>query len=254
MKDYKCTYSHLETLLLSIEVTDEKGKDQTLYFPNYPVFSSLTGNLRDYVMVSVTRDSHRDKIVSLLSYTEGVKDKIEYSYNLKKKKNINESNMDDSFSVASKLSVFICLYITLFYQVSVEYQQAEYYSSFAKASGLFVLSFIQLVFTILYVFYWFQLRLWYNPDTINREGYKEEEGGGEEAEAEAPKEGEENEEDEEGEGAPVRFEIAEEKGEEGEGHPDAPPEPENLPFWQAKINQAKGYSEKALTFYEFLIE
>ena len=89
-----------------------------------------------------------------------------------KKKNINESNMDDSFSVASKLSVIICLYITLFYQVSIEYQQAEYYSSIAKSSGLFVLSFIQLVFTILYVFYWYQLRLWYNPDTINREGNK----------------------------------------------------------------------------------
>jgi hypothetical protein len=80
--------------------------------------------------------------------------------------------MDDSFSVASKLSVIICLYITLFYQVSIEYQQAEYYSSIAKSSGLFVLSFIQLVFTILYVFYWYQLRLWYNPDTINREGNK----------------------------------------------------------------------------------
>ena len=46
------------------------------------MFSSLTGNLRDYIMKNVTRDSHRDKIVSLLSYTDGVKQKIEYSYNL----------------------------------------------------------------------------------------------------------------------------------------------------------------------------
>ena len=75
--------------MLSIEVTDENGKDQTIFFPNYPVFSSLTGNLRDFIMVKVARDSHRDKIVSLLSYTEGVKSKIEYSYNLKMKQNIN---------------------------------------------------------------------------------------------------------------------------------------------------------------------
>lgn len=73
-------------------------------------------------MVSVARDSHRDKIVSLLSYTDGVKSKIEYSYNLKKKKNISESNMDDSFKMAGILSVIICLYIILFYQVNIEYQ------------------------------------------------------------------------------------------------------------------------------------
>lgn len=86
--------------------------------------------------------------------------------------------MDDSFGVASKLSVIICILITLFYHVSVEYQEAEYYSSFAYSSAIFILSFIQLVFTILYVFYWFQLRLWYDPDTINREGEKGETEGG----------------------------------------------------------------------------
>lgn len=178
MKEYKCLYTHLEGLLLSIEVTDEKGNDQTVFFPNYPVFSSLTDNLRDYIMVEVTRDSHRDKIVSLLSFTDGVKNKIQYSYNLKKKKNINESNMDDSFKVASILSVIICLYITVFYKISIEYQQAEYYTNFTYSAGLFLLSFIQLVFSILYVFYWFQLRLWYNPDRINRSANAEEEEGG----------------------------------------------------------------------------
>lgn len=73
MASYKCLYAHLEKCLLSIEITDDKGKDQVIYFPKYPVFSSLTGNLRDYIMRNVTRDSHRDKIVSLLGYTEGVK-------------------------------------------------------------------------------------------------------------------------------------------------------------------------------------
>ena len=115
-------YTHLEKLLLSIEVTDEKGRDQTVYFPKYPVFESLKGNLRDYVMLAVNRDSHRDKIVSLLSYTEGVKQKIDYSYNLKRKKGISESNMNDSFKVASYLSFIICIFITAFYSVNIEYQ------------------------------------------------------------------------------------------------------------------------------------
>lgn len=206
MKHYKCLYTELEGLLLSIEVTDEKGKDQTLFFPNYPVFSSLAGNLRDHIMVEVSRDSHRDKIVSLLSYTEGVKDKIEYSYNMKKKKNINESIMDDSFKVASTLSVIICVFITLFYQVSVEYQEAEYYSNFAYSTALLLLSFIQLVFSILYVFYWYQLKLWYNPDTINREGDK--------GEGETAKEGEETEEDEVVDGLAVAVEVQQDKADE----------------------------------------
>ena len=66
-------YSYLEKCLLNIEITDDNGKDQFIYFPKYPVFNSLTGNLRDFIMTEVNRNSHRDKIVSLLSYTKGVK-------------------------------------------------------------------------------------------------------------------------------------------------------------------------------------
>lgn len=76
MKEYQCLNSFLEKNLLSIEITDDKGSDQFIYFPKYPVFSSLTGNLRDYIMKQVNRESHRDKIVSLLGYTDGVKEKI----------------------------------------------------------------------------------------------------------------------------------------------------------------------------------
>ena len=61
-----------------------------MYFPKYPVFDSLAGNLRDYIMHEVNRSSHRDKIVTMLSYTDGVKNKIEYSYQLKKNKGITE--------------------------------------------------------------------------------------------------------------------------------------------------------------------
>lgn len=82
MQEYKCMNTYLENCLLKIEITDDKGSDQFVYFPKYPVFSSLTGNLRDYIMSQVSRSSHREKIVSLLSYTDGVKQKIEYSYNL----------------------------------------------------------------------------------------------------------------------------------------------------------------------------
>ena len=49
------------------------------------MFSSLSSNLRDYVMSEVERSTHRDKIVSILGFVNGIKDKIEYSYNLQKK-------------------------------------------------------------------------------------------------------------------------------------------------------------------------
>ena len=55
MKKYNCMYSHLETLVISIEVADEKGTNQTVYFPKFPVFDSLSGNLRDKIMLDVNR-------------------------------------------------------------------------------------------------------------------------------------------------------------------------------------------------------
>ncbi len=60
------------------------GQKQTIIFPKYPVFNSLSGNLRDSVMGQVLRSTHRDKIVSLFGYTGFIKSKIESSYSLLK--------------------------------------------------------------------------------------------------------------------------------------------------------------------------
>lgn len=51
MKGYKCMYTHLESLLISIEVADDRGVNQTVFFPKFPVFDSLAGNLRDSIML-----------------------------------------------------------------------------------------------------------------------------------------------------------------------------------------------------------
>ena len=119
MRKYQCPLTFLESCLLSIEVTDARGSDQNLYFPKYPVFDSLTDNLRDYIMGQVNRASHRDKIVSLLSYTEGVKEKMEATYNLKKFKRITEMNMNDVQRTSAYLSIILCLFISYFYVVNV---------------------------------------------------------------------------------------------------------------------------------------
>ena len=82
--------------------------------------------------------------------------------------------MENSLSIASNLSVFICFFITYFYSINVQYFEAEYYTTFGIGMVRFILSFIQLIFTILFVFYWFQLKLWKDVETINREAASEE--------------------------------------------------------------------------------
>ena len=62
-------FDYLENCLLNIEITNDKGINQVVYFPKIPVFNSLSEGLKDYVMNEVERTTHRDKIVYLLGYT-----------------------------------------------------------------------------------------------------------------------------------------------------------------------------------------
>lgn len=95
-----------------------------IYFPKYPVFASLSGNLKDIIMAAVERGSHRDKIVSLLSYSKAVKEKINYSFDLQKIEKISEANMKNSFTWASNFSILICIYLGFFYHIIIEYGSA----------------------------------------------------------------------------------------------------------------------------------
>lgn len=51
--DNEKLYGYLESLLINIEISDEYNKLQTVLFPRFPVFESLSSNLRDYVMGAV---------------------------------------------------------------------------------------------------------------------------------------------------------------------------------------------------------
>ena len=53
---------------------------QYIYFPNQPLFGSLSDGLRNQVMRLVGRGTHRDKIVTLLSFVRDVKEIMEMSY------------------------------------------------------------------------------------------------------------------------------------------------------------------------------
>jgi hypothetical protein len=70
-------------------------------------------------MSVVERGSHRDKIVSLLGYTNGIKDKIEKSYTLEKTEHITEKNMNNSFILSAIMSIVLCIYMMQFYDVII---------------------------------------------------------------------------------------------------------------------------------------
>lgn len=71
--------------------------------------------------------------------------------------------MTDSFKTAAYLSIILCLFISYFYVVNIEYQIADYDTGLILGGIRFFLSILQLTFTVLYVFYWYELKLWYNP-------------------------------------------------------------------------------------------
>lgn len=65
-------WNALEGCLLNIEINDNQNKAQNIYFPKHPVFSSLSGGLRDYIMGEVSRETRREKIVSILGFVNGI--------------------------------------------------------------------------------------------------------------------------------------------------------------------------------------
>lgn len=136
------------------------GMPQTVIFPKYPVFNSLSGNLRDTVMTSVSRSTHRDKIVSLLGYTSAIKSKIESSYTLLKTEKISEKQMNDAFTISAVMSIVLCVYMMAFYNVIINYGDADFDSSRVIGLGRFALSLVQLSMTLVYAYYWLRFKIW----------------------------------------------------------------------------------------------
>jgi len=74
--------------------------------------------------------------------------------------------MNNSFKIASSISIILCIFIGYFYNIAIEYQNAEYYTDFSIDTIRFGLSFLQLIFSVLYFYYWVELKLWYIPEPL----------------------------------------------------------------------------------------
>jgi len=156
-------YDYLEKNLLSIEII-MGGESQIVRFPKFPVFNSLTGGLRDTVMNSVERSTHRDKIVSLQGYTSAIKNKIESSYKLEKEEKITEKHMNDAFRISALMSIVICIFMIMYYDIIINYGEADFEAP--RTTGLirFAISLVQLSMALVYGYYWLKFKIWESPE------------------------------------------------------------------------------------------
>lgn len=76
--------------------------------------------------------------------------------------------MNESYNIAAFISIVICLYMMLFYDIIVEYEAAEFTSNFYIGLGKFALSLTQLAFSLIYTYYWYKLKIWYKPERQSR--------------------------------------------------------------------------------------
>jgi hypothetical protein len=76
--------------------------------------------------------------------------------------------MNESYKIASIISILICLYMMIFYDIIVEYEVAEFTSNYYVGLGKFALSLLQLSFSLIYTFYWYKLKIWYKPERQSR--------------------------------------------------------------------------------------
>ena len=60
------------------------------------------------------------------------------------------------------------MYMMFFYDIIVEYEQAEFTSSGYVGLVKFAISLVQLGFSLMYAYYWYKLKIWYKPERVSR--------------------------------------------------------------------------------------
>ncbi len=76
--------------------------------------------------------------------------------------------MNAHYTFSSKLSVIICIYMMVFYNVYIEYGEAEFTGSWPVVIVRFILSLLQLKYSLLYGYTWYKLKVWAKPEPKSR--------------------------------------------------------------------------------------
>jgi hypothetical protein len=78
--------------------------------------------------------------------------------------------MNDAFKISAIMSLVICAYMITFYDVLVNYGEADFSSPRLIGLGRFALSLIQLSMSLVYAYYWLRFRIWEQPEKQSRGG------------------------------------------------------------------------------------
>ena len=68
--------------------------------------------------------------------------------------------MNDAFRISAFMSVAICIFMMMYYDVIINYGEADFEAP--RTTGLirFALSLIQLSMALVYAYYWLKFKIW----------------------------------------------------------------------------------------------
>jgi hypothetical protein len=182
-----------ESLIIQIEVSSFNGREETfqnLYFPNHPVFSYLAEDTKDSIMLQVSRDTQRDKLISLFGFYENIKEEIEQNYELnywKVKPFGKEFTLPITSAFLSRIRnaarfVSIIITIIMLYLILVDHDTVEktsYFTYYNYEDQLLmtVVCGVQLILTILYSVLWLIMKSQLSLSKYRRDAEAPEDSG-----------------------------------------------------------------------------
>lgn len=74
--------------------------------------------------------------------------------------------MNDAFRISAIMSIVTCVYMILYYDVIINYGEADFSSNRIIGLGRIVLSLIQLSMSLVYAYYWLRFKIWEKPEKV----------------------------------------------------------------------------------------
>lgn len=72
--------------------------------------------------------------------------------------------MNSAFNISAFMSIVICIYMMFFYDVIINYGEADFSSNRIISLGRIALCLIQLSMSIVYAYYWLRFKIWEKPE------------------------------------------------------------------------------------------
>ena len=76
--------------------------------------------------------------------------------------------MNTSFKISAVMSIVLCVFMMKYYDVIIQYGEADITSGRLIGLTRFILSLIQLSMSLVYGYYWYRFRIWEKPQRRSR--------------------------------------------------------------------------------------